>query len=75
MLIKIAQLSGGKYFYAGNPRSLNAIFEEIDSVEKTEKRLRIHVKRLPYHDVFILAGLLCISISYIGRKLLLKEIF
>lgn len=75
MLIRIAQLSGGKYFYAGNPRSLNAIFEEIDSVEKTEKRLRIHVKRKPYHEFFILAGLLCISISYLGRKLLLKEIF
>lgn len=75
MLIRIASLSGGKYFYAGNPRSLNAIFEEIDSVEKTEKRLRIHVKRIPYHELFILTGLLCICISYLGRKLLLKEIF
>ena len=75
MLIDIAKISGGKYFYAGNPRSLNAIFEEIDSVVKTEKRLRIHVNRVPHHELFILIGLLCICISYIGRKLLLKEIF
>ncbi|MBN2531916.1 MAG: VWA domain-containing protein [Spirochaetales bacterium] len=75
MLMKIAQVSGGKYFYAGNPRSLNSIFEEIDSVEKTEKRFRINVKRIPYHELFILVGLLCIFTSYLGRRLLLKEIF
>jgi len=75
MLIKIAQLSGGKYFFAGNPRTLTAIFKEIDSAVKTEKRLRIYVKRVPQHEFFILIGLICIIISYIGRKLLLKEIF
>ncbi|MBN2441494.1 MAG: VWA domain-containing protein [Spirochaetales bacterium] len=75
MLVKIAAISGGKYYYAGNPRSLNSIFQEIDSVVKTEKRLRMNVKRTPHHELFIIIGLLCISISYLGRKLLLKEIF
>ena len=75
MLIKIAGITRGKYYYAGNPRSLNSIFEELDSVVKTEKRLRIDVTRISYHKTFIFIGLLCILLSYLGRKLLLKEIF
>lgn len=75
LLVKIAGLSGGKYFYAGKLKTLSNIFEEIDSIEKTEKRMKISVTRNPLHKQFILAGFFIILLSFILRKWVLKEIF
>ena len=35
-LKKIAQMTGGRYFRATNNRSLEAIYEEIDQLEKSK---------------------------------------
>ena len=74
LLVRIAERSGGKYFYAGDPRALNIIFDEIDSMEKTEKRVRIYVQRYPRHGIFILAGFILILAGFAGRKWFLKEL-
>jgi Ca-activated chloride channel family protein len=75
LLKKIAELSGGKYYYAGDPWALNAIFEEIDSMEKTEKRVKIYVNRISQHELFIVLGLVLIMLSFILRKWFLREMF
>ena len=75
LLKRIARLTGGKFYYAGDPRVLSAIFEEIDSMEKTDKRVKLYVKRIPKHNIFLIIGILCNFISFLGRKWLLKEIF
>lgn len=74
LLRQIAALSGGKYFFAGKPSTLSDIFEEIDSRETSEKRIRISVKRIPMQNPFILLGMILICLSFFGRKGLLGEI-
>lgn len=44
-LKNIAQVSGGKYFYAGNNESLHKSFETINTLEKTEYEAETSVTR------------------------------
>ena len=46
LLLKIAQMTGGKYFRAQNRESLREIFREIDGLEKTE----ITVEKFIHYD-------------------------
>jgi Ca-activated chloride channel family protein len=74
LLQKIAALSGGKYFHARNPGTLSSIFEQINALEKTEKRFRLEVERIPLHRGFLLAALLMVAADFFIRKGLLKEL-
>ena len=73
LLKRISSIGEGKYFYAGDPGTLQAVFEEIDAVEKTEILSRWVVKRVPKHTGFILFGLSCILFNFLVRKGLLRE--
>ncbi|MBN1411531.1 MAG: VWA domain-containing protein [Spirochaetales bacterium] len=75
LLIKIATASGGKYFNAGNPNALDGIFDEINSMEKTGKRLKIFVEKKPQYGFFVFLGLSLVLLSFLARKLVLQEIF
>jgi Ca-activated chloride channel family protein len=75
LLRRIARASGGRYFHASSPGVLGAIFEAIDSYEKTEKRVRITVTRVPLQDRFALAGLLLVLLRVLAGKVLLREVF
>lgn len=74
LLRSIVEKSGGSYFYAGNPGTLNAIFGAIDSLETIERRVRIRVRTRPVHDRFILAGILLLLVDFFFRMRLLREI-
>jgi Ca-activated chloride channel family protein len=74
LLRAIAERSGGRYFHASSPGVLKAIFDEIDSLERTERRARIVVERAPGHEIFVLFGLLFVATDLVVRKLLLREI-
>jgi Ca-activated chloride channel family protein len=74
LLKNIAQLTNGKYFNASSTGTLEAIFEQIDSVEKIEKRTRYLVNKTLLYKQFIIWGLLLVLCDYIFRKILLKEI-
>ena len=55
-LRQIADITGGKYFRATDTRSLNAVFEDIDRLEKSE--VQVH-QSVQYRDLFfwfLLAG-------------------
>ena len=45
-LQKIAQMTGGKYYRADNARNVQAIYAEIDKLEKTEAE----IKKFAQHD-------------------------
>ncbi len=75
LLQRIARVSGGRYFHASSPGVLAAIFEAIDSYEKTEKRVKITVTRVPLHGRFVLAGLLLVLLRVVAGKALLREVF
>jgi len=73
LLREISGLSGGRYFHAGNPVALSSIFEQIDSLEKSENRSRVGVRRIPAFRGLLLAGLIMILMDFAIRKGLLKE--
>jgi hypothetical protein len=54
--------------------TLSAIFEQIDTVEKTEKRLRLNVRKTEYDLEFILLGFVLIVLDFFVRKGLLREV-
>ncbi|MFP4374482.1 MAG: vWA domain-containing protein [Spirochaetaceae bacterium] len=74
ILREIAELSGGAYFYAGTSGTLESVFEAIDSIETTEKRVRIEVKTEPLHRLLIMFALGALLFDFIVRKLLLREV-
>ena len=64
LLEKIAQETGGKFFLARNPRDMRAIYETINSLEKTEQEMPIFSR---WYDVAFFAiwgviALLCIEL-------------
>ena len=75
LLRKIADISGARYFHASNTGTLNRIFEQIDLLEETEKRIKINVEKTPLYREFILISLFLFLISFIIRKVLLRELF
>ncbi len=60
LLKRIARVSGGKYFRAGSPGILPGIFDEIDALEDTDRRVKVIVRRDAVHAPLILLGLLLI---------------
>ena len=73
LLKRISSVAGGKYFYAGDPGTLQAVFDEIDAIEKTEIRRRWVVTQVPKHTSFIFFGLSCIIFDFFVRKGLIQE--
>jgi Ca-activated chloride channel homolog len=74
LLKRLAAATGGRYFHASSPGVLAAIFDAIDSYEKTEKQPKVTVTRLPLHQGFVLAGLLLVLLRLATGKLLLREV-
>ena len=74
LLKKIADKTGGAYFYAGSPGTLQAVFQAIDSIETVEKRLRINVETKSRHRLFIFIGLGLILLDFIIRRFFYREI-
>ncbi len=50
LLIKIAQETGAKFFLARNAKDMRAIYDTIDSLEKTSRETSLYNK---YYDIFI----------------------
>lgn len=64
-LRQIADITGGKYFRATDTRSLNAVFEDIDRLEKSE--VQVH-QSVQYRDLFfwfLLAGFLALIMEIV----------
>jgi Ca-activated chloride channel family protein len=64
----------GAYFTAGSSGSLESIFLAIDSRESATKRVKVQVHNDPLFGTFLVAALISLSLFFVSRKLLLKEI-
>ena len=73
-LRNIAQLTGGEYFRATNKRALEAIYEQINTLEKS--RVEVEEYTVLYEEMlpFALAALLCLVLEFVINRLILKRI-
>lgn len=64
----------GAYFSAGSAGSLESIFLAIDSRETPTKRVKVEVHNEPLFGAFIVAALISLSVFFLLRKVVLREI-
>lgn len=64
----------GAYFSAGSSGSLESIFLAIDSRESGTKRVKVDVRNEPLFGAFLVAALIALTLFFVLRKLVLKEI-
>lgn len=74
LLNDIAERSGGRVYTAGTQGTLNAILNEIDSLETVERRVRIAVATVPMARVILLFSMLLLFADFCIRKVLLQEV-
>lgn len=74
LLKKISEESGGRYFHAVSPGTLEAVFQTIDSLESMERLVKMQVVFEPLHHLFILIGFILIMTELIARKVFFREI-
>jgi len=74
MLQEISGLTGGDFFRAVTPGTLESVFETIDSLEQSEKKVSINVEHELLHRYFIMAGFLLIAAGFVIRKVVLGEV-
>jgi len=69
----IAELTGGSYWRANSPGTLETVFQTVDALETVERRVAVSVISRPLHRPLIIIGALMIILTYLIRKLLLEE--
>lgn len=80
-LKKIAAAGGGKYIRANNTKSgLNALFDELDSMDKVEMDAKVYSEYEEQYQYFIGFGLLLLFIEFLilqkrNKRLLAVEFF
>ncbi|MCQ2328810.1 MAG: VWA domain-containing protein [Paludibacteraceae bacterium] len=73
-LRKIAAQTGGEYFRATDNKSLKAIYEQIDQLEKSKIRVKEFSKRTENFPLFLYAALLCLLLDNIIRYFVTRTI-
>lgn len=71
---EIAKMTGGQYFRATNNRSLEAIYEEIDSLEKSKIEVTEYRKKNEEFLPFALLAAFCLLIEFGLKNTVLKTI-
>lgn len=74
LLKQIAEDTGGRYFHAVSPGTLEAVFQTIDSLESVERLVKMQVVFEPLHHMFILVGFILIMLEFAVRKTVFREI-
>lgn len=74
MLTSIAQRTGGQYFPAASVRGLSESIKKIDLMERVNKAVMIETQTTPLSPYLILGALLSLIVSFLIRKLILKEL-
>ena len=73
LLNRIADLSGGSYFYAGSSSTLDSVFQAIESLETVDRRARARIAIEPIDGRYIVVAFCCLFIYFIIRKPLLRN--
>ncbi len=72
-LKNIAQVSGGKYFYAGSNDALQKSFETINSLEKTEYEAETTVHKEDRFYQYLWWGFICALIATVSQVVLIVQ--
>ena len=73
-LKEIAETTGGRYYRATDSRSLKAIFERIDELERTEIKVRGYTRHSEKFAVFLYPGALLIALDLLLGATFFKRI-
>ncbi|MCQ2225465.1 MAG: VWA domain-containing protein [Paludibacteraceae bacterium] len=73
-LDNIAKKTGGRYFRATDNKSLKAIYEEIDKLEKTKIQVTEYCKKNEEYLPFAIAALVLLLLEILLRNTLLRHI-
>jgi Ca-activated chloride channel homolog len=63
LLLKVASETNGKYFRAKSPEALKTIFNEIDSLEKTDIKIKEYVDYQELYIWFLVAALILLLLE------------
>lgn len=74
VLTEIAQKTGGKYFRAKDANSLEEVFDEIDSLEKTRMDVESYQRTEEEFMPWVLAALCCFAFTILLRYTVLTKI-
>lgn len=74
LLDRVSELTGGQFFTATSPGSLESVINDIDSLETVQQRIRVDIRTEPIHRHFILAGFTLLFFSFFLRKILFREV-
>ncbi|MBN1463847.1 MAG: VWA domain-containing protein [Paludibacteraceae bacterium] len=74
ILKSIAQVTGGSYFRATDNRKLEAIYQQIDAMEKTKIEVKEFSKKNEMYFIFALLALILIIAEIVLRNTLLRKI-
>ncbi|MBN1649130.1 MAG: VWA domain-containing protein [Spirochaetales bacterium] len=74
LLQTIADISGGTFFAATSVTSLESIFNNIDSNESYEKKVKVNTFKEPMYRIFIILAFCFILADFFIRKVLLQEV-
>ena len=72
LLKYIATETGGKYFRATDEETLNAIYNEINKLEKSKIKERVHFNYTELYASFLLAALFLLCVEFLLRKTILR---
>lgn len=73
LMQEIAQSTGGEYFRAKDDQALEAIYAQIDKMEKTTVEISHTVRYEDRHFPIVLAALLCLLLEVILRYTILRK--
>ena len=73
-LSKVAEITGGMYFRAKNPRELETIYDEIDRLETTEIKSNEWIEFDEQFPDFLWAGFTILLLSFILNRSLLRRL-
>lgn len=75
LLLRMAELSGGKYFRATDKNTLQAIYDEIDQLEKTPIRIATFVQHKEVFRPFLGMAILWMYLELMIRSVWVKRLF
>lgn len=74
LLTSIAELTGGKYFRATDNEKLKAIYDEINTLEKTKVDVEKFTNYTDRYFIFLLFGMILIVFELLFKYLYLRQI-
>jgi Ca-activated chloride channel family protein len=74
VLTQIAQMTGGKYFRATNNKTLEAIYSEIDKMEKTRVDVQEYTKRKEEYLIFAIIAIVALLAEIALRNTVLRNL-